>query len=184
MRIFAVIAIAILMAVHTPASAQYGSPTEDDNRTQRLIDELKGLIDKGESERLADPWYLRDLRGLVQRYDWPWRRLLFFDDFLGPGPAAGSALEGHGGRFPNRRALWHALGRKAGGATKYGRTGAGKGRRGARGAVRRHPQTDSRQEAEEASGNRRYVGSPLRHGPRPYRHHETPSPSSSNSPAA
>ena len=67
----------------TPSAAQSGSQDE----LGAFIDELRKIIDRGEKERLADPWYLRDLRDLISRYDWPWRKRLLSDDFSGRGPA-------------------------------------------------------------------------------------------------
>ena len=57
----AVLAAGLLLsgAPGGPASAQ------EPDQLRSLIDELNVLLDKGEKERLADPWYLRDLRSLV-----------------------------------------------------------------------------------------------------------------------
>lgn len=46
-----------------------------------FLEELNALLDRGEKERLADPWYLRELRELVAKYANPWNTLLFRDDF-------------------------------------------------------------------------------------------------------
>lgn len=70
-----------LMAVFAPVQAQ-----SDDPRLDALIDELNTLLERGERDRLIDPWFLRDLRAALDRYDWPWRRELLFDDFSGQGP--------------------------------------------------------------------------------------------------
>jgi hypothetical protein len=51
-----------------------------------LIDDLNALIEKGERERLADPWFLQDLRDVVSKYDTPWRTPLFSTDFGTDGP--------------------------------------------------------------------------------------------------
>ncbi|MCG8508626.1 MAG: hypothetical protein MI741_05295 [Rhodospirillales bacterium] len=48
---------------------------------EAMIDELRALIDEAASARAADPLFLRDLRDLAQRYSWPWRQRLLFDDF-------------------------------------------------------------------------------------------------------
>ena len=77
--------MALLLAIAlapTPSQAQGASQDE----LGAFIDELRALVDKGEKERLADPWYLRDLRDLISRYDWPWRKRLLSDDFSGRGP--------------------------------------------------------------------------------------------------
>lgn len=69
-----------------PSLAQ--DPAEG-NRLQALIQELKGQLDRGERERLIDPWFLRDLRQVLRAYEWPWTTRLFSDDFSGRGPQPG-----------------------------------------------------------------------------------------------
>ncbi len=76
-----------------PATAQnWRSPDErpgaqsGGDTTRALIDELRQLIERGEKERLADPWYLRDLSALADRYDWPWRARILSEDFSDRGP--------------------------------------------------------------------------------------------------
>lgn len=81
----ALAAVAWLSTTATPAAAQSQGLGET-GRLQALIDELKSQLDRGERERLIDPWYLRDLRGIIGRYDWPWAKLVFSDDFSGKGP--------------------------------------------------------------------------------------------------
>ena len=53
---------------------------------EELIDELKIQLQRGERERLIDPWFLRDLRLTIGRYEYPWGKRLFSDDFSGRGP--------------------------------------------------------------------------------------------------
>ena len=60
-----------------PASAQ-GQRSET---VQRLVDELRGLITRGEKRRSADPRFLGELNALAQKYDWPWRRVVFRERF-------------------------------------------------------------------------------------------------------
>lgn len=55
------------------------SPRED--RTQELVDQLKDLIRASEQDRRSNPAMTKQLRELVNRYDWPWRVSLLFDDF-------------------------------------------------------------------------------------------------------
>lgn len=50
-----------------------------------LIDDLNALIEKGERERSADPWFLKDLRDTIARYDNPWRDPLFSEEFQNDG---------------------------------------------------------------------------------------------------
>jgi len=52
---------------------------------QDLIDELRTELERGEKERLIDPWFLRDLRQAIDRYDNPWDRLIFEDAFSSRG---------------------------------------------------------------------------------------------------
>jgi len=70
---------AALLAV--PAAAQHSGGDD----TTKLVDEIRTLLDKGERERLADPWFLRDLREVLQRYDDPWRTLILEEDFSARG---------------------------------------------------------------------------------------------------
>jgi hypothetical protein len=80
--------VALVLSVAAPAAAEspgQGAP----DKLQALIEELKRELDRGEKERLIDPWYLRDLRAVLGRYEWPWARNLFSDDFTGRGPQPG-----------------------------------------------------------------------------------------------
>lgn len=59
-----------------------GAPTQSGaNQAQGLVDELNKLIDSAAAARAADPNFLRDLRDLARRFDWPWRNRVVFDDF-------------------------------------------------------------------------------------------------------
>lgn len=64
-----------------------GAPATDDTRIQEFTKALQDLLDKGERERLADPWFLKDLRDLANKYHRPWTRLLLSDDFSARGTA-------------------------------------------------------------------------------------------------
>jgi hypothetical protein len=68
-----------------PAAAQ-PDPAAGDPQLRTLLKELTELFDRGERERLIDPWYLRDLRKVLGRYENPWDKRLFGDDFSGRGP--------------------------------------------------------------------------------------------------
>ncbi len=71
-----------LMLWAAAAQAQNYAPLEDDtDRTQELIDELRGLIDAAERSRAADRRFLRDLRAALSRFDYPWRVRLITEDF-------------------------------------------------------------------------------------------------------
>lgn len=58
---------------------------DDAGKLQSLLDGLNALIEKGEKERLADPWYLQDLRSLAAQYDNPWRVSLYSEGFRNDG---------------------------------------------------------------------------------------------------
>ena len=60
-----------------PVSAQSLS----DDTTTALVNDLKKLIEKGEQERSADPWFLQDLRDLIEPYDNPWQVLALQAEF-------------------------------------------------------------------------------------------------------
>ncbi len=68
-----------------PAAAQ-SAPAGGDQQLEKLIKELKGELERGERDRLIDPWYLRDLRKVLRRYQNPWGKRLFSDNFSGRGP--------------------------------------------------------------------------------------------------
>lgn len=78
------------------ASAQSDSGGGDINQ---LIDEINELVEKGERERLADPWFLHDLRTVVDKYDYPWRERILYEDFSGPDTLPGSPWEVTAGEF-------------------------------------------------------------------------------------
>lgn len=46
-----------------------------------LLEELRALAEKARRQQAADRWLQRALDDLVARYDRPWQRTLFFDDF-------------------------------------------------------------------------------------------------------
>ncbi len=66
-----------------PAQAQ---GVEPGNQVQTLVNELRAELDRAEKDRLADPWFLRDLRQILDRYDFPWQVRILHDDFSGQGP--------------------------------------------------------------------------------------------------
>ncbi|TDJ64547.1 MAG: hypothetical protein E2O36_01465 [Proteobacteria bacterium] len=52
-----------------------------DTQVQGLVDELNKLVDNATTAGAAHPNFLRDLRDLARRFDWPWRKRVLFDDF-------------------------------------------------------------------------------------------------------
>lgn len=80
MKYVYVMAICGAMAIGVPGIATLAA---EGDALQKLVDDLDALLDKGEKERLIDPWFLRDLRGVINKYHYPWRKQLLFDDFSG-----------------------------------------------------------------------------------------------------
>jgi hypothetical protein len=66
-----------------PAAAATAGAAEKaaNERLQGFVDELNRLTNSAEKSRAADPGFLRDLKGLAQAYDRPWRTRLLSDDF-------------------------------------------------------------------------------------------------------
>lgn len=52
-------------------AAPLAAQTSDD-KLRSLLQELDALIKKGETQNLADPWFLQDLRALSERYGQTW----------------------------------------------------------------------------------------------------------------
>lgn len=82
----ALAAIAAGAATWSGSAAAQADPASEDPQLGALIKELGEQFDRGERERLIDPWYLRDLRKVLGRYENPWDKRLFSDDFSGRGP--------------------------------------------------------------------------------------------------
>lgn len=61
--------------------AQVDGPLAQEKPTLELVDQIKDLIERAERDQRSKPWLIRQLRGLVRQYDWPWRVALLHDDF-------------------------------------------------------------------------------------------------------
>ena len=49
--------------------------------TQKIVDQMRKLIDDADRKRAASPVFLEDLRKLARHYDQPWRVEVLYDDF-------------------------------------------------------------------------------------------------------
>jgi len=79
-----------------PAQAQ---GVEPGNQVQTLVNELRAELARAEKDRLADPWFLRDLRQILDRYDFPWQVRILHDDFSGQGPGPDAPWRVTAGEF-------------------------------------------------------------------------------------
>lgn len=70
-----------------------------DDQMQSLVDALNKELDRGEKERLLDPWFLRDLRGIISQYDWPWGKPILSDSFDSNGPQPEAPWQVTAGEF-------------------------------------------------------------------------------------
>ncbi len=68
---------ALIGAAGDPAAAQ----NRQSQQVQKVIDELRGIVERGEKRRSADPRFLEELKALAAKYDWPWRRVVLRDRF-------------------------------------------------------------------------------------------------------
>lgn len=71
--------LALALCFAPPALAQ---DSGDQQPIDDLIGELRSLIERGEENREADPWFLEDMKALVRKYDWPWQVTLYDQSFL------------------------------------------------------------------------------------------------------
>ncbi|MBG05413.1 MAG: hypothetical protein CMM59_15215 [Rhodospirillaceae bacterium] len=82
-----------------PAQTGYGTPNKSDERLRELTNSINKMLDEGERKRLADPWFLKDLRDLVNRYHNPWSKVVLSDDFSARGPAPSAPWQVTAGEF-------------------------------------------------------------------------------------
>jgi hypothetical protein len=73
--------LAALTATIPAAPALAQTEVSADTQLKDLIGELQTQLERGEKERLIDPWFLRDLRQAIDRYDNPWDTVIFEDSF-------------------------------------------------------------------------------------------------------
>ena len=66
----------LFLLLVTPLAAQ-----TDDDKLKSLLQDLDALIEKGAAQKLADPWFLQDLRGLSARYGEVWPVVLMNHQF-------------------------------------------------------------------------------------------------------
>lgn len=100
-RIYSIVSSLIvglcMVLLQNSGPAQGESAASD--QVQNLVNELRQELDRGERDRLVDPWFLRDLRSLLERYDWPWRKEILSDDFSGQGPGPDAPWQVTTGEF-------------------------------------------------------------------------------------
>lgn len=70
-----------LLVISTIMPAHPLAAEEENQQLRNLLEELKSEIERAEQQRLADPWFLRDLRDLVSNYENPWRNEILYDNF-------------------------------------------------------------------------------------------------------
>lgn len=73
--------VALSFLVGSPAALQ----ADEDQQLRDLLEELRTHIDRAEADRLADPWFIEDLRDLVARYDQPAYEAVYEQDFVAEG---------------------------------------------------------------------------------------------------
>jgi len=72
----------VVFSLADPGSSAFAqSQPSEEGQLQSLIKELNAELERGEEKRLIDPWFLRDLRLTISRYDNPWDTQIFEDDF-------------------------------------------------------------------------------------------------------
>lgn len=94
------VGVAGLASVYpVPAAYAQDDPSEAE-QLDNLIETLRSELERGEKQRLIDPWFLRDLRQAIDKYDNPWHRLVLEDNFARSG-TPGSPWQVISGEFVN-----------------------------------------------------------------------------------
>ncbi|SDG56958.1 hypothetical protein SAMN05216241_1262 [Limimonas halophila] len=118
LRWFCTLAAAgVALAVAVPAGAQEAGPGPE--RTQKLIEELRSLLDRAEEKREADPWLIRDMREVIDKYAFPWTSTVYARTLTGNGglPEGWRVLRGRFERTPDGlRSVTRAAARSSRGA--------------------------------------------------------------------
>ena len=92
------VAAGIAVGMAGGAAAQK-APWLAPQNSDKLLGELQALIAKGEKQGLAKKKYLKELRQLATRYDWPWSKLLMREQFADRNYTANPKWTVRGGRF-------------------------------------------------------------------------------------
>ena len=95
--IFPLLGVALVAGLWAAPTQAQG--VEPGNQVQVLVNELRAELDRAEKDRLADPWFLRDLRQILDRYDFPWQVRILHDDFSGQGPGPDAPWRVTAGEF-------------------------------------------------------------------------------------
>lgn len=93
----------ILGALLTVAGTAFAAPPSEE--TQKVIDELRNMAAKARKERAADPWLLRAMDDLVQKYHFPWRHSVVDEKFSDGDYTKNPAWEPVSGKFWVDRSL-------------------------------------------------------------------------------
>ncbi len=73
--------IVILTVAPAVAQDRQPAPWKGPGDVQQMVGELRKLMDEAERDRAAHPNFLRGLKTLASRYDWPWSKQLVRDNF-------------------------------------------------------------------------------------------------------
>ena len=89
----------LLLAGLCAGAAPLQAQSETDASLEAFLQELEAELERGEAERLIDPWFLKDIRALMVRHSWPWQTRIFADDFSADGPDPAPPWEVTAGEF-------------------------------------------------------------------------------------
>ena len=89
----------LLLAGLCAGAAPLQAQSETDASLEAFLQELEAELERGEAERLIDPWFLKDIKALMVRHSWPWQTRIFADDFSADGPDPAPPWEVTAGEF-------------------------------------------------------------------------------------